>query len=145
MSEETAAEKIEAEKVTTEVPIKTEEKNEVIEEEEIPDGSIEDLYETEFILTDVRKRKTKVETDDKEKGDLLERKARLLKLSGDIIAAVASVDEARELDKADRYINNKTTKYLLRAGEEEKVRKLEERTTTTSSEATSICRSLSSN
>ncbi|GMH62767.1 hypothetical protein TL16_g03552 [Triparma laevis f. inornata] len=59
-------------------------------------------------------------TDDKEKGDLLERKARLLKLSGDITAAVASVDEARELDKADRYINNKTTKYLLRAGEEEK-------------------------
>ncbi|GMH70785.1 hypothetical protein TrST_g2608 [Triparma strigata] len=58
-------------------------------------------------------------TDDKEKGDLLERKARLLKLSGDIDAAVAAVDSARELDKADRYINNKTTKYLLRAGKED--------------------------
>mmetsp|Transcript_22357 Transcript_22357/g.44641 ORF Transcript_22357/g.44641 Transcript_22357/m.44641 type:complete len:889 (+) Transcript_22357:86-2752(+) len=54
--------------------------------------------------------------DDKAKGDLLERKARLLKLSGDIDAAVEAMNEARELDKADRYINNKTTKYLLRAG-----------------------------
>ena len=51
--------------------------------------------------------------------DIYERKARLLKLSGDIEAAADCVDKARELDKQDRYINNKTTKYLLRANRDE--------------------------
>ena len=48
--------------------------------------------------------------------DFCERKARLLKLSGDVQAAASLLDEARCYDLADRYINNKCTKYLLRAG-----------------------------
>lgn len=50
--------------------------------------------------------------------DLYERKGRLLKLSGDLQAAAECLDTGRELDKQDRYINNKTTKYLLRANRE---------------------------
>ena len=51
--------------------------------------------------------------------DIYERKARLLKLGGDIEAAAQCIDKARELDKQDRYINNKATKYLLRANRDE--------------------------
>lgn len=47
--------------------------------------------------------------------DMLQRKARLLRKSGDVGGAADVMDEARQLDLADRYINNKTTKYLLRA------------------------------
>jgi peptide alpha-N-acetyltransferase len=56
---------------------------------------------------------------DTEAIDLYERKARLLKLSGDVQLAAETVDDARKRDTADRYINNKTTKYLLRAGKQE--------------------------
>jgi len=51
--------------------------------------------------------------------DIYERKARLLKLSGDIQTAAECLDKARELDLQDRYINNKTTKYMLRADRDE--------------------------
>mmetsp|Transcript_19765 Transcript_19765/g.39382 ORF Transcript_19765/g.39382 Transcript_19765/m.39382 type:complete len:916 (-) Transcript_19765:49-2796(-) len=44
-----------------------------------------------------------------------ERKARLLKLCGDVENAAEVLDSARELDLQDRYINNKTAKYMLRA------------------------------
>ena len=55
--------------------------------------------------------------------DLYERKGRILKLSGDINAAADCLDVGRELDKQDRYINNKTTKYLLRANRDDDARK----------------------
>ncbi|OQR95665.1 N-terminal acetyltransferase A complex subunit nat1 [Thraustotheca clavata] len=42
-------------------------------------------------------------------------KGRILKHAGDYSAAATIVDEGRKLDLADRYINNKTTKYMLRA------------------------------
>ena len=61
--------------------------------------------------------------DPKEAVDLHERKGRLLKLMGDIEGACEVLDKARESDLADRYINNKTTKYLLRAGKEEQAEK----------------------
>ncbi|KAJ8600941.1 hypothetical protein CTAYLR_005072 [Chrysophaeum taylorii] len=48
--------------------------------------------------------------------DLYEKRARLLKRSGDAAEAAEAMDSARTLDLADRYINNKATKYLLRAG-----------------------------
>jgi len=51
--------------------------------------------------------------------EMYERKARILKLSGDIQVAADCLDSARELDLQDRYINNKATKYLLRANREE--------------------------
>lgn len=51
--------------------------------------------------------------------DIYECKGRLLKLSGDIEAAADCLDKGRELDKQDRYINNKTTKYLLRANRDD--------------------------
>lgn len=51
--------------------------------------------------------------------DMLQRKARLLKRAGDVEGAAAAMDGARQLDLGDRYINNKTTKYLLRAGQVE--------------------------
>lgn len=54
--------------------------------------------------------------------DVYERKARLLKLSGVIEGAAECLDVGRELDKQDRYINNKTTKYLLRANRDEDAR-----------------------
>ncbi|KAL3918249.1 MAG: hypothetical protein SGILL_004327 [Bacillariaceae sp.] len=50
--------------------------------------------------------------------DMYELKARLLKKSGDINAAVEVVDTGRDLDRQDRYINNQTTKYMLEAGME---------------------------
>jgi len=49
-------------------------------------------------------------------GDFYERRARLLRKSGNVKAAANEMDAARTLDLADRYINNKTTKYMLRAG-----------------------------
>ena len=48
--------------------------------------------------------------------DMLQRKARLLKRAGDVVQAAEVMDAARNLDLADRYVNNKTTKYMLRAG-----------------------------
>jgi peptide alpha-N-acetyltransferase len=43
------------------------------------------------------------------------KKGRILKKLGDPQAAADIVDEVRELDLQDRYLNNKATKYLLRA------------------------------
>lgn len=51
--------------------------------------------------------------------DAHELKARLLKASGNIEAAAACLDQGRDLDRQDRYINNQTTKYMLQAGKEE--------------------------
>jgi len=48
--------------------------------------------------------------------DIYEKKGRLTKLSGNVPAAAEIMDHARGLDLGDRYINNKTTKYLMRAG-----------------------------
>jgi len=48
--------------------------------------------------------------------DLYERRARLLKKSGDAEGASLQMEVARKLDLQDRYINNKSTKYLLRLG-----------------------------
>lgn len=48
--------------------------------------------------------------------DFYEKRARLLKRSGEVAEAAEAMDRARQLDLADRYINNKATKYLLRAG-----------------------------
>jgi peptide alpha-N-acetyltransferase len=42
-------------------------------------------------------------------------KAKLCRHSGDIEEAVKSIDEAQSLDTADRYLNSKCAKYLLRA------------------------------
>jgi len=42
-------------------------------------------------------------------------KARILKHAGDIYEAVKCLDEAQSLDTADRYINSKCAKYMLRA------------------------------
>eukprot|EP00934_Nitzschia_sp_Nitz4_P003979 Nitzschia sp. Nitz4//scaffold19_size178191//168714//171518//NITZ4_002014-RA/size178191-augustus-gene-0.86-mRNA-1//1//CDS//3329540792//3969//frame0 len=50
--------------------------------------------------------------------DAYELKARLLKGSGDMKAAVECLDTGRDLDKQDRYINNQTTQYMLDAGME---------------------------
>jgi len=47
--------------------------------------------------------------------DMLQRKARLMKKMGEFNTAADIINDARQLDLADRYINNKTTKYLLRA------------------------------
>jgi len=43
------------------------------------------------------------------------RKGRILKKMGDLQEAADVVNQARQLDLSDRYINNKATKYLLRA------------------------------
>jgi tetratricopeptide (TPR) repeat protein len=51
--------------------------------------------------------------------DVYELKARLIKASGDIKAAVECIDKGRDLDRQDRYINNQTTKYMLQAGMED--------------------------
>ena len=48
--------------------------------------------------------------------EMSQRKARLLKKSGDVAQAAAIMDTARQMDLSDRYVNNKTTKYMLRAG-----------------------------
>ncbi|KAF9195710.1 N-alpha-acetyltransferase 16, NatA auxiliary subunit, partial [Haplosporangium sp. Z 27] len=42
-------------------------------------------------------------------------KGRILKHAGDHIGAMKALDEARELDLQDRFINTKCTKYMLRA------------------------------
>lgn len=42
-------------------------------------------------------------------------KGRILKHAGDFNQAVESLNEARELDLQDRFINSKCTKYMLRA------------------------------
>ena len=55
--------------------------------------------------------------------DFYELKARLLESGGDIQQAANIVDHGRDLDHQDRYINNQTTKTLLRAGREEDARK----------------------
>lgn len=47
--------------------------------------------------------------------DVYEVKARLLAAAGDTLGAAEVLDLGRELDKQDRYINNRTTEYLLRA------------------------------
>jgi len=41
-------------------------------------------------------------------------KARVYKDHGDVDQAVAHIEEARSMDLADRYLNNKNTRYLLR-------------------------------
>ncbi|KAJ1677161.1 hypothetical protein EV182_006747, partial [Spiromyces aspiralis] len=52
--------------------------------------------------------------------ELLMTKARILKHVGDFEQAKDVMDEARKLDLADRFINSKATKYLLRYGDTEK-------------------------
>lgn len=47
--------------------------------------------------------------------DLYTKKAKILKKSGDLTGAAAVTEQARSLDLQDRYLNNKSTKYLLRA------------------------------
>ncbi|CAM9754442.1 unnamed protein product, partial [Discosporangium mesarthrocarpum] len=48
--------------------------------------------------------------------DFPQRRGRILKKMGAIDEAARVMDEVREMDLADRYINSKATKYLLRAG-----------------------------
>jgi hypothetical protein len=48
--------------------------------------------------------------------DFIRFKARIIKHSGDLLAAADMMDSARKLELNDRYINNKTVKYLIRAG-----------------------------
>lgn len=48
--------------------------------------------------------------------DLLMAQARMLKHLGQSQRAADVMDTARQLDSADRHVNNKTTEYLLRAG-----------------------------
>ncbi|KAJ1415727.1 NMDA receptor-regulated protein 1-domain-containing protein [Ochromonadaceae sp. CCMP2298] len=47
--------------------------------------------------------------------DMYGKRARLLKKMGDAVGAAVAMDECRALDLQDRYLNNKATKYLLRA------------------------------
>lgn len=47
--------------------------------------------------------------------ELFMTKARILKHSGDFSKAADSMNEARQIDKSDRFFNTKTTKYMLRA------------------------------
>ncbi|KAL7569248.1 hypothetical protein ACA910_016801 [Epithemia clementina (nom. ined.)] len=61
--------------------------------------------------------------DDSLEVDIYELKARLLKASGDVHAAVECLDKGRELDQQDRYINNQTTKHMLQAGMEDEALK----------------------
>ncbi|CAN0411602.1 unnamed protein product, partial [Hapterophycus canaliculatus] len=49
--------------------------------------------------------------------EFMQRKGRVLKKMGAVTRAAEAVDAARLLDKADRYMNSKATKYLLRAGQ----------------------------
>lgn len=37
------------------------------------------------------------------------------KHSGEVLAAVTLMDQAQEMDTADRYVNSKCAKYMLRA------------------------------
>ena len=47
--------------------------------------------------------------------DMLTKKGRILKKCGDLAAAWNVMEECRSLDLQDRYLNNKATKYMLRA------------------------------
>ncbi len=47
--------------------------------------------------------------------ELLTCKAKIFKHAGDINAAVENMNDAREMDTADRYLNSKCAKYMLRA------------------------------
>ncbi len=49
--------------------------------------------------------------------DMHGRRARIQKKQGALTAAAVTMDEARQLDLQDRYLNNKATKYFLRADE----------------------------
>jgi len=49
--------------------------------------------------------------------DMYLKKARILKKCGDIKIASIVADECRALDLQDRYLNNKATKYLMRANQ----------------------------
>lgn len=49
--------------------------------------------------------------------DMYARRARIQKKQGDYTAAAVTMDECRQLDLQDRYLNNKATKYFLRADE----------------------------
>ena len=51
-------------------------------------------------------------------------KARLYKHAGDLQAAADEIDVAREMDLADRYLNTKATRYLLRADRVEAAQKV---------------------
>jgi len=42
-------------------------------------------------------------------------KGKIHKHAGDLTSAAASMDDARDLDTADRFINSKSAKYHLRA------------------------------
>jgi peptide alpha-N-acetyltransferase len=55
--------------------------------------------------------------------DVYELRARLLLSIGGASQAAECLDQARELDKQDRYMNNLTTKYMLQAGMEERALK----------------------
>ena len=48
--------------------------------------------------------------------DLLTAKARVLRHAGDAAGAAEAYEAARKLDTADRYLNNRAAKYLIRAG-----------------------------
>lgn len=50
--------------------------------------------------------------------DIYELRGRLMQKAGDYNAAANSLDEGRKLDKQDRFINNRTTEYLLQANRE---------------------------
>jgi tetratricopeptide (TPR) repeat protein len=51
--------------------------------------------------------------------ELLMCKARIFKHQNDVEKAAEWMEEARELDTADRYVNCKSAKYLLRANKVE--------------------------
>ncbi|KJH48805.1 tetratricopeptide repeat protein [Dictyocaulus viviparus] len=51
-------------------------------------------------------------------------KAKIFKHAGDYSEAARLMDEAQSLDTADRYINSKCAKYLLRAGQRERAEKM---------------------
>ncbi|KAJ1368483.1 hypothetical protein KIN20_029618 [Parelaphostrongylus tenuis] len=51
-------------------------------------------------------------------------KAKIYKHAGDYSEAARLMDEAQSLDTADRYINSKCAKYLLRAGQREQAEKM---------------------
>lgn len=51
-------------------------------------------------------------------------KAKVLKHVGDLAEAAKVLDYARSLDTADRYINSKAVKYMLRAGEVDRAEEL---------------------
>ncbi|GAA5902731.1 hypothetical protein JCM6882_004052 [Rhodosporidiobolus microsporus] len=55
--------------------------------------------------------------------ELLTLKARILKRSGDDQGAAKAMEEARELDGQDRFLNSKAAKYAIRAGEWERAEK----------------------